>query len=88
MRFGFFGNFHAHEQSSVHFMNKCSAIAVVRAEFLNALPALKSLYRRVNAGNRVMNVRGVNNNAKNIHHRIGYNMPFSSLRFFLVKSVG
>ena len=63
-------------------MNKCSAIAVVRAKFLNGWPALKGLYRRVNAGNRVMNVRGVNDNAKNIPQRIGYDMPFSSFRFF------
>ena len=82
MKFAFFRNFYAHKQSSVHFMNKCSAIAVVRAKFLNGWPALKGLYRRVNAGNRVMNVRGVNDNAKKIAHGIGYNMPFSSFRFF------
>ena len=82
VRLTFFGDFHAHEQSSVYFMNKYSAIAVVRAEFLNGWPALKGLYRHVNAGNRVMNVRGVNDNAKNIPQRIGYDMPFSSFRFF------
>ena len=78
----FFGNFHAYEQSSVHFTHEGSAIPVIRAEFQNRRPALERLYRRVNAGNRVMNVRGVNDNAKKIAHRIGYDMSFSSFRFF------
>ena len=82
MRGAFFGNFHADEQSSVHFPNKGSAIAVIRAKLLYGRPTLERLDRRVDSGDRVMNVRGVNDNAKDISHRIGYDMAFSSFRFF------
>jgi len=78
----FFGNFHAHEQSSVHFPNKGSAIAVIRAKLLYGRPALERLDGRIDSGDRVMNIRGVNDNAKDIPHRIGYDMAFSSFRFF------
>ena len=82
MRGAFFGNFHAHEQSSVHFPNKRPAMPVIRAEFQNRRPALERLDGRVDSGDRVMNIRGVNDNAKDISHRIGYDMAFSSFRFF------
>ena len=82
MRGAFFWNFHAHEQSPVHFPNKSPAIPVIRAEFQNCRPALERLDCRIDSGDRVMNVRGVNGNAKDIAHRIGYDMPFPSFRFF------
>ena len=82
MRGAFFGNFHADEQSSVHFPNKSPSIPVIRAEFQNRRPALERLDGRMDSGDRVMNIRGVNDNAKDISHRIGYDMAFSSFRFF------
>ena len=82
VRLAFFGNFHAHEQSSVRFMNECSATAVVGAKFRDGWPALARFHRRVNAGDSAMDVGGVNDNAKNISHRIGYDMALSSFRFF------
>ena len=82
MRGAFLGNFYAYEQSSVHFPHKSLPIPVIRAEFQNRRPALEGLDGRVDSGDRIMNVRGVDDNAKDISHRIGYDMAFSSFRFF------
>ena len=82
MGLDFLGNIHMNARNFADFRYKSSLIAHVAAKALNGgiLPVRR--FRHANPGHRVMNVRRVDDNRKNISHHIRYDMPLASFRFF------
>ena len=78
----FFGNIHMNAGNFADFRYKSSLIAHIAAKALNGriLPVRRLRY--ANSGHRVMNIRRVDNNRKDISHNIRYDMSLAPFRFF------
>ena len=82
VRFDFFGNIHVNARNFADFRYKSTFISYVAAKALNGgiLPVRR--FCHANPGHRVMNVRRMDDNHKDISHNIRYDMPLSPFRFF------
>ena len=82
VRLDFLGNIHMNARNFADFRYKSSIIVHVAAKALNGGILSVRHFRHANPGRRVMNVRRVNDNRKEISHHIRYDMLLASFRFF------
>ena len=61
---------------------KCPSITAICTSRLNSRIPIKCFFKRVYASLCIVNICRMNVNTQEISHRICYNVPFSSLRFF------
>ena len=76
------GNIHIQAKFGFDICNECFSITLITTEFFDSWILCKSLFCRIYTRHGIVCIGGMNNNCKQISHRVGYNMSLAPFDLF------